>query len=143
MGAESSRATKRVAFLPEFQSISNFHPGYIVKLKERFELAKESFTLDRNDLQALFNSSEAELDIIFNHFDADKNGSIDQYEFTTALAFLSHSTLEEKAELVFQMYDFDKSKYISKDELTILMTNSLTALRAMERRPPPSIEEVE
>ena len=68
---------------------------------------------------------------------------IDQYEFTTGLAFLSHGSLEEKAKLIFQLYDFDKSRYISKDELTILMTNSLTALRALEKGPPPSIEEIE
>lgn len=41
------------------------------------------------------------------------------------------------------MYDFDKSKYISRDELTILMTNSLTALRALEKGPAPSVEEIE
>ena len=80
---------------------------------------------------------------IFEHFDQDGDGVIDQYEFTTGLAFLSHGTLEEKATLIFQLYDFDKSQYISKDELTILMTNSLTALRALEKGPAPSIEEIE
>ena len=59
------------------------------------------------------------------------------------MAFLSHGSLEEKGKLIFQLYDFDKSQYISKDELTILMTNSLTALRALEKGPPPSIEEIE
>ena len=56
---------------------------------------------------------------------------------------MSHGSLEEKAELIFQLYDFDKSKYISKDELTILMTNSLSALRHLEGGPMPSMEEVE
>lgn len=91
----------RVTDKKDFQSISNFHPGYIQRLKERFELAKESFTLDREDLKELFNSSKRESDIIFEHFDQDGDGVIDQYEFTTGLAFLSHGSLEEKATLIF------------------------------------------
>ena len=56
---------------------------------------------------------------------------------------MAHGSLEEKAELIFNLYDFDKSKYISRDELTILMTNSLCALRSMEMKPPPDQAEIE
>jgi hypothetical protein len=38
----------------------NMAPNY----RERFELAKESFTLDREDLKELFNSSKRESDIV-------------------------------------------------------------------------------
>ena len=99
--------------------------------------------MDKEDLQELFKSSAREADIIFEHFDEDGDGVIDQYEFTTGLAFLSHGSLTEKAELIFNLYDFDKSKYISRDELTILMTNSLTALRALAKGPAPSLTEIE
>ena len=50
---------------------------------------------------------------------------------TTALAFLCRGSLEEKALLIFELYDFDKSRYITKDELTILMNNSVATLRMM------------
>jgi Ca2+-binding EF-hand superfamily protein len=81
----------------------------------------------------------------------DGNGSIDSYEFTCALAMLSHATLDvisksylqEKAELIFNLYDFDGSKFISQDELVILMTNVLSSLNAMKGLKAPSIEEVE
>lgn len=83
----------------------------------------------------------------------DGNGSIDSYEFTCALAMLSHANLDvccpqylilqEKAELIFNLYDFDGSKYISQDELVILMTNVLSSLNAMKGLKAPSIEEVE
>ena len=56
---------------------------------------------------------------------------------------LSHSTLEEKAEILFDFYDFDKSKYITRDELVILMTNALTSLNAMAKKDPPKIKEIE
>jgi Ca2+-binding EF-hand superfamily protein len=42
-------------------------------------------------------------------FDTDGNGSIDSYEFVCALSLMSHSTLDEKAELIFNLYDFDRS----------------------------------
>ena len=61
-------------------------------------------------------------------FDTDGNGTIDSYEFICALSLVSHATLDEKAELIFNLYDFDKSLSISKEELTVLMANSLSAL---------------
>ena len=61
----------------------------------------------------------------------DREGTIDQLEFITALAILGHGTLEERCQLVFNLYDFDKSKYISKDELTILMTNACSAMLSL------------
>ena len=138
----------------DYASFSNLHPGYIRKLRERFEMAQDSLTLDRNDLDELFcgpkdqpiskkeKKRKEEIDLIFKKFDKDNDGIIDQYEFTTALAMLCHGTLEEKAELIFDLYDFDQSKYISRDELTILMKNSLTALRSLEGAGPPSLTEI-
>ena len=143
MGQEASKGADDVANSPLYKWLANFHPGYIQKLKERFELAKESFTLEREDLKKIFNCKAEEVEVIFEHFDQDEDEVIDQYEFTTALAFLCHGSLEEKAELIFQLYDFDKSKYISQDELTILLTNSLTALRCFFKGEPPTIEEIE
>lgn len=76
-------------------------------------------------------------------FDLDKSGTIDSYEFVCALSLLSHSSLDEKAELIFNLYDFDRSKQISKDELTVLMTNVMSSLKSMEGKPAPTIAEVE
>lgn len=56
---------------------------------------------------------------------------------------LSHSTLEEKAEILFDFYDFDKSKYITRDELVILLTNALTALNVLAKKEAPKIKEIE
>jgi hypothetical protein len=76
-------------------------------------------------------------------FDTDGNGSIDHYEFVCALSLMSHATLDEKAELIFNLYDFDRSQSISKEELTVLMANTLAALKSMEGKKPPSIQEIE
>lgn len=60
-----------------------------------------------------------------------------------AMALLSNTTLDTKAELVFDLYDFDGSKYISWDELVILMTNVMTALSNMDKKKPPTLVEIE
>lgn len=75
-------------------------------------------------------------------FDTDGNGTIDSYEFICALSLVSHATLDEKAELIFNLYDFDKSLSISKEELTVLMANSLTALKSIEGKPAPTLVEI-
>ena len=106
-------------------------------------MASDDFTLDREALKKYFKCSNRECDVVFDHFDMDGNGKLDSYEFVCAMAMLSHSTLDEKAELIFSLYDFDGSKYISRDELVILMTNALSSLNAMSKKPPPSIEEIE
>lgn len=59
------------------------------------------------------------------------------------MTMLSNSNLDEKAELIFDLYDFDGSKYIDRDELVVLMTNALSCLNAMSKKKPPTIHEIE
>jgi Ca2+-binding EF-hand superfamily protein len=80
---------------------------------------------------------------LLEYFDTNGDGKVDSQEFLCAMAFLSNSNLDEKAELLFDLYDFDGSKYISKDELVILMTNSLTSLNKMDKKKPPTLVEIE
>ena len=56
---------------------------------------------------------------------------------------MAKGSLNEKAELIFNLYDFDRSKTISKDELTVLMTNCLTALKYLEAKKAPTVSDVE
>ena len=59
------------------------------------------------------------------------------------MTILSNGTLDDKAELIFDLYDFDGSKYISRDELTVLMTNALCSMNAMAKKPRPTTAEIE
>jgi len=70
--------------------------------------------------------------MIIKMLDMDGNGSIDSYEFMCAMALLAHGTLEEKAQLIFGLYDFNKSGTLSKDELLALMINTMMSLNAMD-----------
>lgn len=80
---------------------------------------------------------------MFEYFDTNGDEKVDSSEFLCAMAFLSNSNLDEKSELIFDLYDFDGSKYISRDELVVLMTNSMTALNNMNKQKPPTIPEIE
>lgn len=80
---------------------------------------------------------------LFEYFDLNGDFKIDSYEFLCAMTMLSNTSLEEKAELIFDLYDFDGSKYISRDELVVLMTNALSCLNAMSKKPRPTVHEIE
>ena len=73
----------------------------------------------------------------------DDNGKIDSYELTCALTMLSGESLEDKAEVVFSLYDYDGNKYLTQDELVILMTNVLAAMNCIKKLPAPSIQDIE
>jgi hypothetical protein len=45
--------------------------------------------------------------------------------------------------LIFNLYDYDGNKFITRDELVILMTNVLTALNAMSGLKAPTISQIE
>ena len=110
-----------------------------IQIRERFERGSEDYCLDRASLKTFFKCSERECDVLMQMFDMDGNGSIDSYEFVCALSLMSHANLDEKAELIFNLYDFDRSQSISKDELTVLMANVNASLSSMEGKKPPSI----
>jgi Ca2+-binding EF-hand superfamily protein len=123
--------------------MSNFSPNYILKLKERFERGSDDYCLDKSALKQFFKCSDREVDVLMEMFDMDGNGSIDSYEFVCALSLMSHANLDDKAELIFNLYDFDRSQSISKDELTVLMANVMASLKSMEGKKPPTIQEIE
>eukprot|EP01121_Diplochlamys_sp_Union-15-3_P019235 TRINITY_DN719_c0_g1_i1.p1 TRINITY_DN719_c0_g1~~TRINITY_DN719_c0_g1_i1.p1 ORF type:complete len:207 (-),score=58.44 TRINITY_DN719_c0_g1_i1:31-606(-) len=60
-------------------------------------------------------------DLLFNVFDANKDGSINFQEFVSALSIMTRGTNDEKIEFAFQMYDFDGSKTITKEGMTQIM----------------------
>merc|ERR1711916_186302 len=63
---------------------------------------------------------------IFDAFDEDGNGSISFREFVVGLSVFSpRSTIEEKLDLSFSLYDIDNDGAISKDELFAILKASM------------------
>ena len=77
--------------------------------REQFELNSDDYCLDAQGLKNFFKCRDREVQVLLDMFDMDGNGSIDSYEFVCALSLMSHATLDEKAELIFNLYDFDRS----------------------------------
>jgi Ca2+-binding EF-hand superfamily protein len=64
-------------------------------------------TMKENDVKKFFSCSNHEVKVIMEMLDLDGNGEIESYEFLCAMAMLAHGSIDEKAELVFNMYDKD------------------------------------
>ena len=58
---------------------------------------------------------------LFEVFDSNHTGQVDFVEFCTGLAVCVRGTFEEKVDLVFKIYDIDKTTVISRDELRTML----------------------
>jgi|TARA_B110000285_G_scaffold200990_1_gene235271 hypothetical protein len=60
---------------------------------------------------------------LFNVIDTDKNGYLDQREFLTGLFRLYCSSFDEKIDLIFEIYDFDCDGFISKNDISTILSS--------------------
>lgn len=61
----------------------------------------------------------------FSAFDDDHSGTIDFREFVAGLTILNRGTKEERARLLFQSYDLDKSGFLEPDEVYAIFRSAL------------------
>ena len=55
---------------------------------------------------------------VFDFIDMDGNGWIDEYEFICGLALFAKTTLDDRLEAVYALYDTDRSRALEKDEFS-------------------------
>lgn len=55
---------------------------------------------------------------------------------------MSAPTFDQKAEMLFSLYDNDKSTTLSMDEIQVMMSNALNALMILDGKEPPSVHEI-
>lgn len=58
---------------------------------------------------------------IFEFIDMDQNSSIDDYEFICGLALFTRTSLDERLEGIFNLYDKDRSELLSREEFKVLI----------------------
>ncbi|KAF7702282.1 hypothetical protein HF521_001565 [Silurus meridionalis] len=59
---------------------------------------------------------------LFNAFDLGHNGSIKFEDFVTALSILLRGSTQEKLQWTFNLYDINKDGYITKEEMTDIVS---------------------
>ena len=101
--------------------LSELSPNSIFKIKQEFSHNPSGFHLGKNQAMSLLKLEQREVEILFDYFDMDGDGEIDQYELTCALAMIVHSSLDLRSEFIFKLYDFDSNNYLTRDELLFLI----------------------
>ena len=101
--------------------LSELSPNSIFRLKQELSNKPSGFKINKNQAKSLLKLEQREIEILFDYFDMDGDGEIDQYELTCALAMIVHSSLDLRSELIFKLYDFDSNNYLTRDELLYLI----------------------
>ena len=101
--------------------LSELSPNSIFRLKQEFSRNPSGFRLNKKQAMYFLKLDQRETEILFDYFDMDGDGEIDEYELTCALAMVVHSSLDLRSELIFKLYDFDSNNYLTRDELIFLV----------------------
>ncbi len=137
MGAESSRlhptVVQALRKTTEFSSseIQDLYLQFRHDCKQPSGHKKARRTLTVEQLQHVYeetfpDSSDSSkfADHIFRMFDKDHNGNIDFAEFVTTINIQVKGSYEDKLHWVFDLYDIDGNKQVSKDELLEIISVS-------------------
>ena len=116
MGADLSK-TSRSDINPEEIQLKELSPKAISNLRQSLIKSASSIKMDRSKLMSLTGIGQRESDILFEYFDMDGDGQIDDYELTCAIAMIIYSSIDLKSEFIFKLYDFDSNNYLTKNEL--------------------------
>ena len=131
MGADLSK-TSRSDINPEDIQLKELGPKAISKLRQSLIKGSSSIRMDRSKLMSLTGIGQRESDILFEYFDMDGDGQIDDYELTCAIAMIIYSSIDLKSEFIFKLYDFDSNNYLTKNELyNLVITMTLYKKRPL------------
>lgn len=132
MGAEgSSNGIPTQQDFDQLASFTTFNSKEVEKLWRKFEKISNSETQDYqiniSEFQrALGLRSKGFAERVFAAFDTDSSQEISFKEFVIGLSVMSpRATMNEKAKFCFDVFDIDKNGYIEKDELLIVLRESL------------------
>lgn len=64
MGSDQSQLKGTPQALKNFQSLGNLTPGYILKLKERFESGSNDYCLTKQGLKDFFKCKDHEIEVV-------------------------------------------------------------------------------
>ena len=120
MGADATKSS-RSDIIPESIQFKELSPKSIVKFRSDLLENSSKIRIDNSRLISMLGIGQRESDILFEYFDMNGDGEIDDYEFDCALAMLIYSSIDLKSEFIFKLYDLDSNNYLTKDELVNLV----------------------
>ncbi|KAL8571234.1 hypothetical protein ACOMHN_058109 [Nucella lapillus] len=114
-GGEVKKLKRQVSFSEE--EIEDWYREFVDSSSKR----KDIF-LSEAEFIKVYNSvyqgkSDEYAKHVFRTFDLDGNGRVDFREFLIGLSFSGSSDFDKKLKWAFQVYDVDRSGYISQDEM--------------------------
>ena len=149
MGQQVGKAT----IVENVQPFVNLPRVACQRLWESFHDVAEGFGLQLDELQEIcyvldrvMATEKDQLDVLverlFRILDTDENGLIDALETQVTMCALSSMSIHEKAEFMFNCFDFDESGRISLDETTLLFRQALSGTAKASASMPPHEEAV-
>ena len=120
MGADITKSS-RSDIIPESIQFKELSPNAIIKFRSDLLENSSKIRIDNSRLISMLGIGQRESDILFEYFDMNGDGEIDDYEFNCALAMLIYSSIDLKSEFIFKLYDLDSNNYLTKDELINLV----------------------
>ena len=143
----------KAAIVDNVQPFVNLPRVACQRLWESFHDVAEGFGLQLDELQEIcyvldrvMATEKDQLDILverlFRILDTDENGLIDALETQVTMCALSSMSIDEKAEFMFNCFDFDESGRISLDETTLLFRQALSGTAKASASMPPHEEAI-
>jgi len=86
--------------------------------KKEFERIAEKLGLLHISVTDSELSKDVIVDSLFEMFDVDNSGTVDFYEFVSCASILMNGSIEEKAEMLFRVYDNNGDGKVSRKELS-------------------------
>jgi len=99
---------------------------FLIDLKNRFkEIAGDDLLIDKTEFKDGLKLTNEEIsNRLFDIFDKDGNGTIDYNEFIGTVESIVNGDQAEKINFAFELHDLDKSGFIDRYELKILIHQS-------------------
>ena len=72
-------------------------------------------------------------DRLFANFDKNNNNCIDVVEFVEGMKMLFSESFEKNSKFIFNLYDFDKDGYISKEDIKVVLSYVPIKAKAKDR----------
>ncbi|KAJ6240077.1 calcium binding protein [Anaeramoeba flamelloides] len=96
------------------------------KIKKLKGVKASKCHLNANDLEQLFDLDSDGAQSLLNALDLDNNGTVEWKELISGISILSSDSMDEKAKLLFDVWDADGNGVLDRDEIKQMFVSMFT-----------------